>query len=58
MRSYDRLYIGGRWVCPVGTTDIDVISPHTEQVVFRAPEATAADVDHAVSAARTAFDDG
>ena len=37
---------------------IDVISPHTEEVVGRVPEASTADVDRAVAAARAAFDDG
>src|SRR5205807_2148560 len=37
---------------------IEVISPSTEQVIGRAPEATADDVDRAVLAARAAFDEG
>lgn len=58
MRSYDRLFIGGEWVAPAGAAVIEVISPHTEQVVARAPEASAPDVDRAVAAARQAFDHG
>jgi betaine-aldehyde dehydrogenase len=57
MRAYDQLYIGGEWVSSTGTNAIDVISPHSEQVVGQAPEATARDVDRAVGAARAAFDD-
>jgi betaine-aldehyde dehydrogenase len=58
LRSYDQLYIGGRWADPAGTDRIEVISPISEQVVARVPDATVADIDAAVAAARTAFDDG
>jgi aldehyde dehydrogenase (NAD+) len=58
MRQHDRLYIGGEWVAPAGTGTIDVVSPHTEEVIGRVPEATPEDVDRAVAAARHAFDHG
>ncbi|MFI7443539.1 aldehyde dehydrogenase [Nonomuraea indica] len=58
MRQHDTLYIGGEWVAPAGTGTIDVVSPHTEQVVGRVPDGTAADMDRAVAAAREAFDRG
>ena len=58
MHSYDRFYIGGQWVTPAGSDTIDVISPHTEEIVGRVPEGTAADMDRAVAAAREAFDNG
>ncbi|MFI0372503.1 aldehyde dehydrogenase [Actinomadura sp. 1N219] len=58
MREHDRLFIGGEWAAPSGTGTIDVISPHTEEVIGRVPEGTAADMDAAVAAARRAFDDG
>ncbi len=58
MRVHDRFYIGGQWVEPAGSATIDVISPHTEEVVGRVPAGTAADMDRAVAAARYAFDDG
>jgi betaine-aldehyde dehydrogenase len=54
--EHDRLYIGGELVEPAGTGTIDVINPYTEQVAGRVPEATNADVDKAVAAARHAFD--
>jgi aldehyde dehydrogenase (NAD+) len=54
----DRLYIGGEWVAPASKETIDVVSPFTEEVVATVPEATAVDIDRAVAAARTAFDDG
>jgi aldehyde dehydrogenase (NAD+) len=58
MRDHDRFYIGGEWVAPAGSATIEVISPHTEEVVGRVPEGTAADIDRAVAAAREAFDHG
>ncbi|HET9896461.1 MAG TPA: aldehyde dehydrogenase [Streptosporangiaceae bacterium] len=58
MRVHDRFYIGGRWVEPAGSATIDVVSPHTEEVIGRVPEGTAADMDRAVAAARDAFDNG
>ena len=58
MHEYDRLYIGGEWVQPAGKSTIDVISPHSEELVGRVPEGTEADIDKAVAAARTAFDTG
>ncbi|MBA0126973.1 aldehyde dehydrogenase [Haloechinothrix sp. YIM 98757] len=58
MYEYQKLYVGGRWERPASDSRIDVVSPHTEQLVGGAPEATQADVDSAVAAARNAFDRG
>jgi betaine-aldehyde dehydrogenase len=58
VHEHDRLYIGGEWRAPAGTGVLEVISPSTEEVVGRVPEATTADIDAAVAAARTAFDSG
>jgi len=58
MQVQDKLFIGGEWVDPAGSEVIEVISPHTEEVVGRVPDGTAADIDRAVAAARTAFDEG
>jgi aldehyde dehydrogenase (NAD+) len=60
MRSldYQQLFIGGHWLQPSSCQRISVISPHTEQPIGETPEATAADVDKAVTAARDAFDNG
>jgi acyl-CoA reductase-like NAD-dependent aldehyde dehydrogenase len=52
------LYIGGEWIAPSAGDGIDVISPHTEEVIARAPAAGPADVDRAVAAARAAIDEG
>ncbi|MCX5382730.1 aldehyde dehydrogenase [Streptomyces sp. NBC_00083] len=56
--EHGQLFIGGELTDPLGTDVIEVISPHTEQVIGRVPHASRADVDRAVAAARTAFDDG
>ncbi|MEU8803258.1 aldehyde dehydrogenase family protein [Spirillospora sp. NPDC048819] len=58
MIQHSTLHIGGQWVSPQAGGFIDVVNPATEQVIGRVPEATAADVDAAVAAARTAFDTG
>jgi betaine-aldehyde dehydrogenase len=56
--TYDSFPIGGTRVAPAGTGTLDVISPATLEVVGRVPEATEADIDRAVAAAREAFDTG
>ena len=58
MRTHERLFIGGEWVAPAGTGTIDVISPHSEELVGRVPEGTETDIDRAVAVARDAFDHG
>ncbi|MEU2032716.1 aldehyde dehydrogenase family protein [Nocardia amamiensis] len=58
MVEYDQLYIGGRMSVPAGAETIEVISPHTEQVIGRVPHTAREDVDKAVGAARHAFDEG
>ncbi len=56
MRDRDRLYINGEWVPPAGSGTIDVISASTEEVLGRIPEGTPEDAEHAVRAARRAFE--
>ena len=58
LRSYDKLFIGGRWEDPSSQRVIDVISPTTEEKIAHIPEGQAADIDAAVAAARQAFDSG
>jgi len=58
MQVQERLFIGGEWVQPATTATIEVISPHTEDVIARVAEGREADVDRAVAAARAAFDEG
>lgn len=56
MIVHDHLYIGGKAEAPSGSDTIDVVNPFSEEVVGRVPEASAADVDRAVAAARHTFD--
>jgi aldehyde dehydrogenase (NAD+) len=53
-----QLFIDGEWVAPAEGGVIGVRSPATEQVVGRIGEATPADMDRAVAAARRTFDAG
>jgi acyl-CoA reductase-like NAD-dependent aldehyde dehydrogenase len=55
--QYDKLYIGGQWIAPHSTQTIDVASASTTEQLGTVPCAVEADVDDAVTAARTAFDD-
>ncbi|NGO48912.1 aldehyde dehydrogenase [Streptomyces ureilyticus] len=56
--EHGQLFIGGVLTDPLGQDVIEVVSPHTEEVIGRVPHASPADVDRAVAAARTAFDEG
>lgn len=56
MQKRDKLYIGGKWVSPIGTGSIDVINASTEEVMASIPEGNEADVQAAVAAARAAFE--
>ncbi|WP_327376692.1 aldehyde dehydrogenase [Streptomyces sp. NBC_01216] len=56
--EHGKLFIGGAPVDPLGGDVIEVVSPHTEEVIGRVPHASEADVDRAVAAARRAFDHG
>ena len=58
MTEQKRLFIGGRWADPATGQVIDVVSPHTEQVIATVAAAAPADADRAVAAARAAFDAG
>jgi len=53
-----RLFIDGEWVDSSGDEALDVVNPATEEVIGTVPQATPADVDRAVAAARKAFDEG
>jgi len=55
MDTRDKLYIDGSWVPSAGTSTIDVVNATTEEVMGRVPEGTPADVEKAVTAAKTAF---
>ena len=51
----EELFIDGRWVAPSTSGRLHPVNPATEQVVATVAEATEADMDKAVSAARRAF---
>ena len=52
------LYIGGKWVPSQSRDTIEVIGASTEEPLGRVPDASKADIDRAVAAARNAFDKG
>lgn len=58
MYQNETLYIGGRWTSPNAPDILEVISPHTGEIVGRVAAAGAADVDSAVQAARKALVEG
>jgi aldehyde dehydrogenase (NAD+) len=58
MTNTDKLYIGGDWVAPRSSETFGVVSPHTEEVIATVAAGSTADIDAAVAAARTAFDEG
>ena len=58
MASSGQLYVGGAWSPPTTGEVIEVVSPHTEEVIATVAAAGPEDVDRAVTAARVAFDDG
>ncbi|MBA2937146.1 aldehyde dehydrogenase [Paenibacillus sp. CGMCC 1.16610] len=58
MKIYDKLFIGGTWQAPVNQEVLEIRSPHDQSVVGNAAQASPADIDLAVAAARNAFDNG
>jgi aldehyde dehydrogenase (NAD+) len=50
-----KFYIDGAWVDPIEPRRLDVINPATESAIAQISLGSAADVDRAVKAARTAF---
>ena len=56
--EHGKLFIGGSYVDPATDAKLEMISPVTEEVHGRTPEASPADMDRAVGAARRAFDEG
>jgi aldehyde dehydrogenase (NAD+) len=57
-RGAASLFIDGEWRASSGANVLDVIAPHTEELMLQYVEPTTADIDAAVAAARTAFDTG
>jgi aldehyde dehydrogenase (NAD+) len=58
MDNRNAFYIGGQWASPSTSATIEVVSPHTEEVIATVPDGAPADMDAAVVAARRAFDEG
>jgi len=56
MRDLRRFFIDGQWVEPLQQNDFEVLNPATEQPIAIISLGSAADVDRAARAARTAFD--
>jgi aldehyde dehydrogenase (NAD+) len=56
MRTYEKFYINGQWVEPIGKGTSEVINPATGEISARVPYGNAEDADAAVSAAKNAFD--
>jgi aldehyde dehydrogenase (NAD+) len=50
-----KFYINGEWVAPLAANDLEVLNPATEKPVAVIAMGTAADIDRAVAAAKTAF---
>jgi betaine-aldehyde dehydrogenase len=57
VKTYE-LFIDGKWQASAKGKSYDVIDPSTEEVIARAPDATAEDVDRAAKSARAAFESG
>jgi aldehyde dehydrogenase (NAD+) len=56
MQNHLKFYINGEWVDPLTPATIDVINPATEQAYTQISAGSAGDVDRAVAAARSAFE--
>jgi acyl-CoA reductase-like NAD-dependent aldehyde dehydrogenase len=57
--THDRhLFIGGTWQKPATDQRLQVVSPHSEDIIATVAAAAPADIDRAVGAARKAFDEG
>ncbi len=56
MHDYRKFYINGQWVDPIEPQTLEVINPATEAPAGVISIGSAADVDHAVAAAREAFE--
>jgi betaine-aldehyde dehydrogenase len=51
-RNVERLFIGGEYVESTSDRSIEVENPATEEIIAEVPDASAADIDRAVDAAR------
>ncbi len=58
IHASDSVFVNGAWAAPRGKGKLSVISPVTEEEIMTFPDGTTEDMDHAVAAARDAFDRG
>lgn len=58
MHTYEKIFIGGSWVAPTSDATIEVVSPHTEEIIGVVPAGGTRDIDAAVAHARHAFASG
>ena len=56
LQNRDAFFIGNEWVRPASSNTFELVGASTEEIIATVPEATEADVDRAVAAAREAFD--
>lgn len=56
--DHDSHYINGQWRSSDADKSIEIISPVTEKLLGRVPDAASSDVDSAVAAARESFEAG
>jgi aldehyde dehydrogenase (NAD+) len=52
----EKIFIGGEWVVPAGADPLPVVNSTTEETIATIPGCTPVEVDHAVDAARVAFE--
>jgi acyl-CoA reductase-like NAD-dependent aldehyde dehydrogenase len=52
----EKIFIGGEWVLPAGADPLPVVNSATEETIATIPGCTPVEVDHAVEAARGAFE--
>lgn len=55
MRTITDIYVNGAWTPANGGESIDVVNPATEEIVATVAQASAADTEAAIAAARAAF---
>lgn len=58
LEGKQKMFIGGEWVESVSGKTFDVVNPATQEILANVYEGDVQDVDLAVKAARTAFDQG
>jgi aldehyde dehydrogenase (NAD+) len=58
LRHPDQFFLGGEWVRPSSSSVFNVVNPATEETFLRVAAAQEADIEAAITAARSAFDAG